>query len=501
MAADPLLTVPERRVIAVFDLDGTLTRGDTLLPFLWWALGPAKFLLRLPRALPWLAGLVLGLVPRDRAKEGVLTAFLRGELREDLERKGATFARDRLPSMLRPGAAQRLAWHKSRHHHCALASASPDAYVQAWAKSAGFDDVFCTRLDYADGVATGRFVGHNCRAEEKLRRLEEGYGDLSRLVLHGYGDTADDRPFLDRCAESHYKPFQESAHGSMADYIKLMRPHQWVKNGFVFVGLIFGHAWGVPALLFAAILAAAAFSLMSSAIYILNDFADRERDRMHPVKRQRPLAAGRVSPRSALYFAAMLAIVAALLAFAAGPLVLAIVAGYAAMNVAYSFGLKNQVILDVFIIATGFLLRILAGTAGIGIAPSKWLLVCGLFLTLFLGFTKRRSELLVVKGDFITHRKALLHYSPALLDKIIAVSAGATLMSYSLYAMSPETVRMHGTENLIYTIPFVAYGLFRYLYLLHARQAGTDTSRDMFRDWHLAGTVLAWLVVTVLLIA
>jgi 4-hydroxybenzoate polyprenyltransferase len=207
-----------------------------------------------------------------------------------------------------------------------------------------------------------------------------------------------------------------------------------------------------------------------------------------------------VSAAKALGLAALLAVAGGALAWSAGPVVLFIVAGYAAMNIAYTFALKNVVILDVFIIAAGFLLRILAGTLGIGIPPSQWLLVCGLFLTLFLGFTKRRSELLAVSSEYVTHRKALLHYNPALLDKLIGVCAAAVLMSYSLYAMSPETMRLHGTANLVYTIPLVAYGIFRYLYLLHAKHAGTDTSRDLVRDPHLAATVLAWCAITILLI-
>jgi 4-hydroxybenzoate polyprenyltransferase len=271
-----------------------------------------------------------------------------------------------------------------------------------------------------------------------------------------------------------------------------MRPHQWVKNAFVFVGVLFGHAWNDPELLLAAGLAAAAFSLVSSAIYIVNDYADRERDRMHPAKRTRPLASGRVAPAKALALSGALALGGALLAWQAGALVLGIVGAYAAINLLYSFGLKNQVILDVFIIAAGFLLRILAGTAGIGIDPSKWLLVCSLFLTLFLGFTKRRSEMLHSGADYVTHRNALLHYSAPLLDNMMAVTASAAVMSYSLYAMSDATAELHGTENLIYTVPFVAYGMFRYVYLLHARRAGTDASHDLLRDPHLVTTVLAW---------
>jgi 4-hydroxybenzoate polyprenyltransferase len=280
-----------------------------------------------------------------------------------------------------------------------------------------------------------------------------------------------------------------------------MRPHQWAKNAFVFVGVIFGHAWNAPPLLLAALLAAAGFSLASSAIYIVNDHADRERDRAHPKKRHRPLASGRVSERAALTLACALALAGFSLALAAGPMVLAIVASYAGLNLAYSFSLKNVVILDVFVIAAGFILRILAGTLGIGIAPSQWLLVCSMFLTLFLGFTKRRSELLSVGADFVIHRKALLHYNPALLDKMIGVCAAAALMSYSLYTMSPATVRAQGTENLIYTIPFVAYGIFRYLYLLHSQHAGADTSRELARDPHMLLTVAGWAATTFLLIA
>ena len=511
MAANPArIAIVERRIMAVFDLDGTITRRDTLFPFLLFLLGPAGFFMRLPRALPWLFAMALKLVSRDRAKEAVLGVFLRGLSRERLERAGAEFARAKLPGLVRPLAMQRVAWHRDRRHYCTLLSASLDLYVAPWGRGAGFDDVIATSLEYADGVATGRIAGANCRAEEKLRRLQEQYGDLTRFTLHGYGDSPDDRHFLDACAEAHYRPFRADAaeaddevqepRNQPGDFVKLMRPHQWVKNAFVFVGILFGHAWRVPELLFAAMLAAAGFSLVSSAIYILNDFADRERDRLHPKKRQRPLASGRVTPRAALSVAAALVLAGAALAFAASPVVLLIVCTYALMNVAYSFGLKNQVILDVFIIAAGFLLRILAGTSGLGIAPSKWLLVCSFFLTLFLGFTKRRSELLVVTSDYITHRKALLHYNPALLDKMIGVCACASLMSYSLYTMSAETARMHGTENLIYTIPFVAYGMFRYLYLLHAKHAGGDTSRDLARDAHLAVTVLCWLAATAWLI-
>jgi HAD superfamily hydrolase (TIGR01490 family) len=493
-------------VLAVFDLDGTITRGDTLLPFLRFFGGTRSFLLGAVRALPALAGFALGLVSRHAAKEAVLRAFLGGIDGMELQRRGESFARERLPGMVRREAQERLDWHKARGHRCVLLTASPSVYVEPWARAVGFDDVLATQLQYDErGRFTGRFDGANCRGEEKLRRLEAQFGDLAALKTFGYGDSPADRAFLERCTEGIYKPFAGSAPAMRAapnsalDLLRLMRPHQWIKNTFVFVGVLFGHAWNDPALAAAAALAALAFCLFSSAIYVVNDFADRERDRGHPQKRHRPLASGRVSAGVALALAGGLAVAGSAMAYAVGGMVLVVVAVYAVMNLAYSFGLKHLVIVDVFIIAAGFLLRILAGTLGIGIEPSQWLLVCGLFLTLFLGFTKRRSELLSLSGDFIIHRKALLHYNAPLLDKFIGICAAGAILSYSLYTMSPDTARIHGTTNLIYTIPFVIYGMFRYLYLLHGKQAGSDTSRDLLRDGHLAAAVAGWGVASFLL--
>lgn len=496
----------ERPVLAVFDLDGTLTRGDTLFAFLRFVCGAPRFLLRLPLAVPALAAGALGLITRARVKEAVLTVFLRGLPRFDLALRGNAFAREVMPRLLRPQAVEKLAWHRSCGHVCVLLSASPDVYVEPFGHAAGFDDVLATRLHYdAAGSATGRIAGANCRGEAKVRRLEERFGPLEALSIHGYGDSPADRHFLRCCTEAHYRPFRggepRARLGRPLALLRLMRPHQWVKNAFVFVGLVFGHAWNVPALVAAAALAALAFSLAASAIYIVNDYADRERDRLHPKKRHRPLASGEVGAGEALVLAGVLALASACIAFAAGKAVLAIVALYAAMNLAYSFSLKHVVILDVFVIAAGFILRILAGTLGIGVPPSQWLLVCSLLLTLFLGFTKRRSELLVLGPELIGHRKALTQYNPALLDKLIGVCACGAIMSYSLYAMSPETARVHGTEQLVYTIPFVVYGMFRYLYLLHARQAGADASRELARDAHMIVTVLAWVGSTLWLIS
>ena len=280
-----------------------------------------------------------------------------------------------------------------------------------------------------------------------------------------------------------------------------MRPYQWVKNTFVFTGLMFGHAWHDPNLVTQVVVAFIAFCLVSSAVYIINDIVDLEQDRHHPKKFQRPLASGRVSIMAAAMLAGLLGVLGLGLAYAASKIVLLILVAYALMNIAYSLRLKHVVILDVFIIASGFMLRILAGTLGVGIPPSQWLLLCGLMVTLFLGFTKRRAEIIALAEDKAAHRKVLEHYSPVLLDKMIGVTAAGLIMSYSLYTMNPDTIRIHGTPNLIYTVPFVMYGVFRYIYLLHHQRRGGDPSHDLVRDPHLFIVVGAWLVTTILLIA
>ena len=287
----------------------------------------------------------------------------------------------------------------------------------------------------------------------------------------------------------------------MLDLLRLMRPHQWVKNSFVLTGLLFGHAWHDPALVTKVIIAFVAFCLTSSTIYIINDIVDIEQDKHHPTKRNRPLPSGKLTIPTAAIFAVLLGATAFTLAYFASPIVVLILLIYAVMNIAYSLKLKHVVILDVFIIATGFMLRILAGTLGLGIPPSQWLLLCGLMVTLFLGFSKRRAEIIALSDDKSAHRKVLEQYSAVLLDKIIVITGAGLIMSYSLYTMNPETIRIHGTANLIYTVPFVIYGVFRYIFLLHHQSSGGDPSKDLVRDPHMLIVLLAWLVSTIALIA
>jgi decaprenyl-phosphate phosphoribosyltransferase len=275
----------------------------------------------------------------------------------------------------------------------------------------------------------------------------------------------------------------------LSGLFKLMRPHQWFKNVFVFAGLLFSSSWHNPALIGPVLLAFAAFCCISSLVYIVNDWLDRQADAEHPSKRFRPLASGQVTlPQAAVLG---LALLAAGVGLAAGNQVLLVLLTlYVALNVAYSLRLKRVPVVDVGVIASGFMFRLLAGTLAVGIAPSRWLLLTGLFVALFLGFSKRKAETF---HDVASQRAVLADYPPALLDNFMAVTMTATIITYSLFATSPEAQGQHG-ERLIYTVPCVIFGLLRYAYQVH-RGKGEDVARDLLRDPWTLGAGVVWLLV------
>jgi 4-hydroxybenzoate polyprenyltransferase len=279
--------------------------------------------------------------------------------------------------------------------------------------------------------------------------------------------------------------------------IELMRPRQWIKNAFVLVGLVFGHAWSDMATVWAALGATLAFCLASGATYSMNDARDAEQDRGHPDKRSRPVARGAVSAAEAMGIAGATAAGAFALAMLVHWRVAAIVAVYLALNVAYSLRLKHVPVLDVVIISAGFMLRLLAGTLGIGIAPSNWLLACGFLLTLFLGFGKRRAEIVRLDEGAGQHRAVLEKYSLGFLDKAIMLCAAGMTAAYAAYTLAPETARLHGTAGLVLTLPWVLLGTLRYLYRLRRRGGGGDPAEEVLRDPVLAVSVAGW-VATVL---
>lgn len=285
-------------------------------------------------------------------------------------------------------------------------------------------------------------------------------------------------------------------------YIKLLRPHQWIKNIFVLAGIIFANAWNQPQIVTSVLLATLAFCLMSSAVYIYNDIVDLEQDSLHPTKKHRPLPSKKISLTTATLILVVLFVSGSGLGFLVSWQAGVILLSYFALNLAYSHRLKHIVILDVFAISMGFMLRLLAGTIGVGIPPSQWLMFCGLMITLFLGFTKRRAEGKLMGMDLHFTRAILKDYNQIFLDKMIGITASCSIIGYGLYTMSDKTVLAHHTQNLIYTLPFVVYGIFRYLYLLHRERenSGEDMAKDLVRDKHLLITFVLWLGFTLFLI-
>jgi len=279
-----------------------------------------------------------------------------------------------------------------------------------------------------------------------------------------------------------------------------LRPRQWVKNLFVFGGLVFGQRlFDLPAV-GTALAAFVVFCGLSGAIYLLNDVADRDRDRLHPDKRTRPVASGRL-PAGVALGAATALIVTGLTAaiWLSLPFGLA-AAAYVVLLSAYSAWLKHVVIVDVLVVALGFVLRAAGGALAIGVAISGWLLICTILLALFLALGKRRHEVLTLEEGAARHRPILAEYSAGLLDQMIAVVTASTVTAYALYTMSPETVAKFHTSLLPLTLPFVLYGIFRYLYLLYRRQLGGNPSDMVVRDRALLVNTLLWLVVVLLIV-
>ena len=275
-------------------------------------------------------------------------------------------------------------------------------------------------------------------------------------------------------------------------YARLLRAHQWSKNLFVLAGLVFASAWHDPALTVAALIAAAAFCLASSAVYAFNDCRDAAFDRDHPGKRDRPVASGALAPGEAYAFSGALAAAALALAAAAGAGVLACIAAYFSLNFAYSLALRRVPLLDVLSIAAGFLLRLLAGTAAIGITPSGWLLLCGLLLAVFFGFAKRRAELAQLAAAATRHRAVLAGYSARFLDAALLASAAGLLGAYSLYAVAGDSATPHGTLRLAWTLPWVILGLSRYLVVVYRHGGGGDPAAELLRDPVLELSALGW---------
>jgi len=254
--------------------------------------------------------------------------------------------------------------------------------------------------------------------------------------------------------------------------IKSLRVQQWIKNFFVFAPLIFSqNVFNLP-LLIKTVLAFVLFCILSGAAYLLNDIQDLEEDKLHPKKSKRPLASGKLEKKHAFFASLLLVLLGLTGAYFLNINFFIVLLVYFILQIAYSNWLKHVVIIDVFLIATGYFLRVIAGGLAISVQISPWLFICSILIALFLALSKRRHELVLLAKNAEIHRPILKEYTPQLLDQMIAVVTASTVVSYCLYTVSSETVEKFGTMNLLFTVPFVLYGIFRYLYLVHQRMRG-----------------------------
>jgi 4-hydroxybenzoate polyprenyltransferase len=286
----------------------------------------------------------------------------------------------------------------------------------------------------------------------------------------------------------------------MKNFLQLLRIHQWNKNLFIFAPLVFSKRLFESQSFLTVLIGFFLFSLASSSVYIFNDIRDIENDRQHPKKQHRPIVSGKISKPFAISLSIILGTVSFIASLYLKPAFGWIVLGYLILNLLYSMTLKRVVILDVMTIAGGFVLRVMAGAEIVAVYPSSWLIICTILLSLLLAFSKRRHELVLLTDRANNHRPVLKHYSSYFLDQMIAVVTAATVISYMLYTVSEDTVQFFGTRHLVWTVPFVLYGIFRYLYLMHQKKESGDPLEAVFGDIPMLVNVFLWVVTCIAII-
>ena len=286
----------------------------------------------------------------------------------------------------------------------------------------------------------------------------------------------------------------------MKEIIKLIRVPQWIKNLFVFIPVVYSRNLFHPDYLIKSLTAFFIFCLLSSVVYVINDIVDTEADRHHPIKKNRPIASGKISNAKAITVAIILFTLGLLLSVYTNPMFKIFAGLYLIINIFYSFKLKHMVLLDIFSIAAGFMIRVTAGALVISVEISSWLILTTMFLSLFLAVMKRRSELVVAGDEQSSTRKVLEFYSTNFIDQMATVAAAGVIISYALYTVSLRTITVFQTEHLIYTTPFVVFGIFRYMFLVINHNKGENTTEIMVTDVSMIVNILLYSLTTVIIV-
>jgi len=284
------------------------------------------------------------------------------------------------------------------------------------------------------------------------------------------------------------------------DYVSLLRPKQWIKNLFIFAALFFSRKAFLFDLTLKYVFCFGLFCMLTSAVYIINDIVDKEKDQLHPQKKDRPIASGKIPVKNGFILSLLLEFTALFFSYFINYKFFLICLIYFILNILYSLKLKKIVIVDIFCIAVGFVLRVIAGSVIGGIFISNWIIICTLMLSLFLGFTKRRHELMFLDDKANFHRPILIEYSTLFLDQMVSVVTASTVVFYILYTLSHDTIEKFHTDKLMYTVIFVIYGIFRYLYLVYKKELGGSPTIALLTDVPLLINVLLWVLTVGILI-
>lgn len=502
-----------RTFLAILDFDGTLTARDTFFAFLAFVRGRAFLFKHSLYILCTLLLWQLGLRSAQQAKERIYALCFQGMTQSELERCGAAFAQHLLThNLLRHGALDLI--RSCAQQRAAIVSASPELYVRPLCEALGLECI-ATRCVFEHGVFTG--LGPNCNGDEKVRRIREHFGDLAGYEISVYGDSAGDYPMLALATgdHAHLNALRRGLSFKLRELVRLLRVQQYVKNAFVFIPLFFsGKLLDGPALL-ATVQAALAFSLTSSFIYVLNDLKDVAEDRLHPIKRFRPLAAGTITVGTALVLGCLSLALGLILAVQLNYLCLALIGGYLALNLLYVYVIKQWALFDLIAIAVGFDLRVFIGAAAIAVEISSWLILMVFLLAMFLAMGKRwddlrRQERITLEAPAPAApersatsagigsaqspllRQALYGYSRDFALSTLTFLSAVNTICYIQYSMDAHSIARIGSSYLFLTSLWVILGNLRYLQNIFVLGHGYSPTKILLKDRALLGCLALW---------
>ena len=496
--------------LTLIDFDGTLTAHDTFFSFLSFVCGRAFLWRHAIFIFITLLGWKLGFYSAQHAKERIYALCFKGMTQVELERYGASFAQRLLAptfGLLRPGALELLRSCTGESKLAAIVSASPEIYVRPFCKELDLE-CLATSFEFdSQGHFTGHLLGANCNGSEKVRRVKEHYGNLSTYQIEVYGDSSGDYPMLE-LADGDHAHLNLLRRGTLSftlrELVRLMRVQQYVKNVFVFIPLFLGGMLLNSQAFWATVVAALAFSLTSSFIYVLNDLKDVAEDRIHSLKRFRPLAAGTITVNTALVLGFASLALGLFLAWSLNPICLILIAGYLGLNLLYVYVIKQWALFDLVAIAVGFDLRVFTGAAAISVTISSWLILMVFLLAMFLAMGKRWDDLRrqeqapASATSALGHevqpvlRRALYGYSRDFALSTLTFLSAVNTICYIQYSMDPSSMARLGSSYLFLTSLWVILGNLRYLQNIFVLGKGYSPTKILLKDRALLCCLGLW---------